>query len=198
MANLSAQIVQQADGKTSRFDVQMTPEGFGRVDVSVQIDAQGKVTAALSFEKPEAAALVKDRAGDLHDALAASGLDLAPDALKISHTQADAFTALADTTARQQQSVAASSQADAGGQPGGQGSTSGQGSQSGQGQPQHLATGGQSFQSDGQSGQGQQGRQPPAFGSLRSFEAAASAADVADLRAAYAANLSARGLDIRI
>ena len=203
VANLAAQIVQQAGGKTSRFDVQMTPEGFGRVDVSVQIDAQGKVTAALSFERPDAAALVKDRAGELQSALAAAGLDLAAGDLKISHTQANAFTALADATTQQLQS-AASSQADGGGQAGGQGAPSGRGSQSGQGQPQHFAADGQSFQAglgqsgQGQSGQGQQGRQPSAFGDMRSFEAAASAADVADLRAAYAANLSARGLDIRI
>ncbi len=187
IANLSAQIVQQSGQKSSRFDVQLTPDGLGRVDVAVQIDASGKVTAALSFEKSASAALVKDRAGDLQAALASSGLTLAPDALRITHSQADAgFAAAAgaDTMASQTSPQGGGGQNGQGGQPP---------------TPQQFAAGGRSFQQGQQ--QPQQERAPhaaPAFGNARSFEAAASAADAIDRRSAHAGGLATRGLDIRI
>ncbi len=197
IANLSAQIVQRADQKTSRFDMQLTPEGFGRVDVAVEIDAQGKVTAALSFEKPESAALVKTSAGDLQAALAASGLNLAGADLRISHVGLASDAATPSTPAIAQQIVAlANTAADSGG-------AGGHGGQP-QGQAQHFAAGGQSFAqgqsfSQGQQGQGQPDRpQTPTIGGARSFEAAASAADGVDRLAVYRAGVNARGLDIRI
>jgi hypothetical protein len=205
IASLSAQIIQQAGQKSSRFDVQLTPEGLGRVDVAVQIDSQGNVTASLSFEKPDSAALVKDESGALQSALASAGLSL--DSLKIDHVQADGPPSLGVSA---QQSVSAGrSSSDAGAQFGGEaGSQSG--GQSGQHSPggggsASLASGGQlggqtGGQSGGQTG-GQSGQQNGPSGSalaLRTFQATASAADGADLQASYASNLSSRGLDIRI
>jgi hypothetical protein len=200
VANLSAQIVGQADQKSSRFDVQLTPEGLGRVDVAVQIDASGKVTASLSFEKADAAALVKDHSDDLQAAMSSAGLSLAPGALKISHVGVDGFTALA--TGPAEQGIAASSSSSTetntntgqGGSPQGQSFTGGTHAFQ-QGAGQQSA----SQQGAGQQGQGQQGQHArPSFGGARSFEQAASAADVVDRQAAYSAGLSARGLDIRI
>jgi Meckel syndrome type 1 protein len=75
-ANLSAQIVQKLSGQSTRFDVQLNPDGLGRVDVAVQIDAKGVLSASLSFEKPEAANLLRDHAGALQQSLAQAGFDL--------------------------------------------------------------------------------------------------------------------------
>jgi flagellar hook-length control protein FliK len=85
VAGLSAAIVQGAGPKTSRFDVQLTPEGLGRVDVTVVIDASGKVTASLSFDQADAARLVKTHEGELQAALTEAGLSLGQGALRIEH-----------------------------------------------------------------------------------------------------------------
>jgi len=175
----------------------------------VQIDAAGNVTASLSFEKADSAALVKDQSGQLQSAMASAGLSL--DSLKITHVQTDGGqTAPALTAAAQQTVAAGGSASDAGFQSGGQGNGQGAG-QSGQhaftnGDQASLGSGGQAgSQSGGQSGGqssgqpgGQQNGAPGSSIALRSFQAAASAADGVDLQAAYASNLSSRGLDIRI
>ena len=84
VANLSAQIAQKTGGQTSRFDVQLDPLGLGRVNVSVEIDAKGAMSAALSFEKPEAASLLKSHASELQQSLAQAGFNLADASLSFS------------------------------------------------------------------------------------------------------------------
>jgi hypothetical protein len=84
IANLSAQIAQKAGGQTTRFDVQLDPIGLGRVNVSVEIDAKGAMSAALSFEKPEAASLLKSHSAELQQSLAQAGFDLSNGALSFS------------------------------------------------------------------------------------------------------------------
>ncbi|OYX30313.1 MAG: hypothetical protein B7Y99_11920, partial [Caulobacterales bacterium 32-69-10] len=74
--HLAAQIVRKMEGRTSRFDVQLDPDGLGQVNVQVQIDARGRLSAALSFDRPEAAEALKARAGELRAALERSGFDL--------------------------------------------------------------------------------------------------------------------------
>jgi hypothetical protein len=83
-ANLSAEIVQKLAGQSTRFDVQLNPNGLGRVDVAVQIDAKGALTASLSFEKPEAASLLRAHAGDLQQSLTRAGFDLSNASLSFS------------------------------------------------------------------------------------------------------------------
>ena len=89
MASLSAQIAQKAGGQTTRFDVQLDPIGLGRVNVSVEIDAKGAMSAALSFEKPEAASLLRAHAGDLQQSLAQAGFNLSDGALNFSTVAQD-------------------------------------------------------------------------------------------------------------
>jgi hypothetical protein len=74
--HLAAQIVRKMEGRASRFDVQLDPDGLGQVNVQVQIDARGRLTAALSFDRPEAAEALRARAGELRAALERSGFDL--------------------------------------------------------------------------------------------------------------------------
>ena len=78
VATLAAQIVRKAEGgRASRFDLQLTPEGLGRVDVSLEFGANGKITAALSFDSPQACADLRARSGDLTRMLEQAGFDVA-------------------------------------------------------------------------------------------------------------------------
>jgi hypothetical protein len=76
VANLAAQIARKLDGRSTRFDVQLEPAGLGKVDVRVEIDAAGKMSAALAFDNQQAAAELKSRAGELQRALEQAGFDL--------------------------------------------------------------------------------------------------------------------------
>jgi flagellar hook-length control protein FliK len=76
VADLAAQVSRKLQGRNTHFDIQLTPEGLGRVDVRVDIDAQGKLTAAMAFDNPHAAAELRGRAGDLQRALEQAGFDI--------------------------------------------------------------------------------------------------------------------------
>jgi hypothetical protein len=76
VANLAAQMVRKLNGRSTRFDVELEPAGLGRVDVRVQIDAAGKMSAALNFDNQQAAAELKSRAGELQRAMEQAGFDL--------------------------------------------------------------------------------------------------------------------------
>jgi hypothetical protein len=49
---------------------------MGQVNVKVQIDSAGQVSAALSFDNPHAAAEAKAHAGELQQALEQAGFNL--------------------------------------------------------------------------------------------------------------------------
>jgi hypothetical protein len=76
VANLAAQILKKLDGRSTRFNVELTPAGLGRVDVSVEINAHGRVSTAMAFDSPQAAADVKARSADLQQALEQAGFDM--------------------------------------------------------------------------------------------------------------------------
>jgi hypothetical protein len=69
-------MVQRLDGKATRFEIQLDPLGLGKVNVSVQIDARGRLSAAMTFDNPDSAEALKARAGDLRQALEQAGFDL--------------------------------------------------------------------------------------------------------------------------
>ncbi|WP_309604861.1 flagellar hook-length control protein FliK [Phenylobacterium sp.] len=76
VASLAAQIARKLEGRSSRFDVQLDPAGLGKVDVRIEIGASGRMTAAMSFDTPQAAAELRARAGELQRALEQAGFDL--------------------------------------------------------------------------------------------------------------------------
>lgn len=76
VANLAAQILKKLDGKSTRFDVELDPLGLGKVDVRIEIGAHGRITAAMTFENPQAAQDVKARATELQRMLEQAGFDL--------------------------------------------------------------------------------------------------------------------------
>jgi flagellar hook-length control protein FliK len=76
VADLAAQVSRRLEGRSTHFDIQLTPEGLGKVDVRVDIDAQGKLTAAMAFDSPHAANEMRGRSGELLRALEQAGFDL--------------------------------------------------------------------------------------------------------------------------
>jgi flagellar hook-length control protein FliK len=76
VASLAAQIVRKAEGRSTRFDVELHPADLGRVDVRLEIGAQGRMTASMSFENPQAAAELRGRAHELQAALERAGFDV--------------------------------------------------------------------------------------------------------------------------
>ncbi|HTK34815.1 MAG TPA: flagellar hook-length control protein FliK [Caulobacteraceae bacterium] len=75
-SHLAAQMVSRISGGSSRFDVELDPAGLGGVRVAVAIDARGRLSAALSFDRPESAAALKAQSGVLQAALERAGFDL--------------------------------------------------------------------------------------------------------------------------
>ncbi|WP_309644647.1 flagellar hook-length control protein FliK [Phenylobacterium sp.] len=76
VANLAAQIVKKLEGRSTRFDVELNPAGLGQVNVAVEIAANGKMTAAMSFETQHAANELRGRSADLQRALEQAGFDV--------------------------------------------------------------------------------------------------------------------------
>ena len=76
VAKLAADIVQKVDGQSTRFDIELNPHGLGKVDVAIEIDRDGKLTAAMSFDSPQSAADLRGRAGELRQALEQAGFDV--------------------------------------------------------------------------------------------------------------------------
>ncbi|CAN7597046.1 flagellar hook-length control protein FliK [Phenylobacterium sp. LjRoot225] len=76
VANLAGQIVKKLGARTTQFDLQLNPAGLGKVNVRIEINADGRVSAAMSFDTPQAAAELRSRANELQRALAQSGFDV--------------------------------------------------------------------------------------------------------------------------
>jgi flagellar hook-length control protein FliK len=75
---IASQIAAKAlSGASTRFDISLDPAGLGKVNVSVQINASGQVTAAMTFENPHAAAEARSGAGALQHALEQAGFNVA-------------------------------------------------------------------------------------------------------------------------
>ena len=81
VTNLSAQIIGKLGDQSTRFDVALDPAGLGRVNVSVEINAKGEMSARLSFEHPEAAAALSRESGALRQALHDAGFQMKPEDL---------------------------------------------------------------------------------------------------------------------
>ncbi|MND85731.1 Flagellar hook-length control protein FliK [compost metagenome] len=62
----------------------LTPEELGRVDVSLEIDNDGRLTARLAFDNPAAAADLRGRADELRRQLQEAGFHLAEDSLEFA------------------------------------------------------------------------------------------------------------------
>lgn len=83
-AALGAQILRRLEGRSTRFEIGLTPEGLGQVDVTLEIDAEGGLSARLAFDSPISAAELRGRADELRRHLQEAGFSVAQDALSFS------------------------------------------------------------------------------------------------------------------
>lgn len=84
---IAAQITRKLEGRSTRFEMAMTPEGLGRVDISLDIDSGGKLTARLAFDNPLAATEMRGKADELRRELQNAGFTIANDGLDFSQRQ---------------------------------------------------------------------------------------------------------------
>ena len=83
-AQIAAQITRKLEGRSTRFEMALTPEGLGRVDVSLDIDADGQLAARLAFDNPVAAMDMRGRVDELRRQLEDQGFRLSQDALQFT------------------------------------------------------------------------------------------------------------------
>lgn len=95
-AQLSAQIARRLEGRSTRFDMALTPDDLGRVDVSLDIDADGSLTARLAFDNPLAATELRGRADELRRQLQDAGFTVGADSLSFSEREAGSSNGGAD------------------------------------------------------------------------------------------------------
>ena len=83
-AQIAAQILRRLEGRSTRFEMALTPDELGRVDVKLDIDSEGRLNARLAFDNPAAATDLRGRADELRRQLEEAGFHLADDALEFA------------------------------------------------------------------------------------------------------------------
>jgi hypothetical protein len=92
VAYLASSIIKQGNGaRSSSFNIELHPAELGRVDVKLQIQADGQLAARMAFDNPVAAASFQAHADDLRRSLEQAGFQLSHNSL--SFTGRDAGTA---------------------------------------------------------------------------------------------------------
>lgn len=84
IAQISAQIIRRIEGRSTRFDIELNPHDLGKVDVRLDIDAEGRLAARLAFDNPAAAADMRGRIDDLRRDLEQAGFQLSDDAFSFA------------------------------------------------------------------------------------------------------------------
>ncbi|GAA0621057.1 hypothetical protein GCM10009422_16010 [Brevundimonas kwangchunensis] len=83
-AQIAAQIQRRLEGRNTRFEIALTPDELGRVDVRLDIDAEGRLAARLAFDNPAAAADLRGRVDELRRQLEQFGFQVADDAFEFT------------------------------------------------------------------------------------------------------------------
>lgn len=83
-AQIAAQILRRLEGRSTRFEMALTPDELGRVDVKLDIDSEGRLNARLAFDNPAAATDFRGRADELRRQLEDAGFHLAEDAFEFA------------------------------------------------------------------------------------------------------------------
>ncbi|MCS6622679.1 flagellar hook-length control protein FliK [Roseibacterium beibuensis] len=83
-AQIAAQIQRRLEGRSTRFEITLKPAELGRVDVKLDVDAEGRLAARLAFDNPAAATDLRGRADELRRQLEAAGFQLADDAFEFA------------------------------------------------------------------------------------------------------------------
>jgi flagellar hook-length control protein FliK len=84
VSGLAIEIAASAkSGKTS-FDIRLDPADLGRIDVRINVDANGQVTSHLTVEKPETLSMLRQDAPQLQQALDDAGFKTGDGGLQFS------------------------------------------------------------------------------------------------------------------
>ena len=84
IAQVSAQIIRRLEGRATRFDMELNPVELGKVEVRLDIDAEGRLAARLAFDNPAAAAELRGRVDELRRDLEQAGFQLSEDAFSFA------------------------------------------------------------------------------------------------------------------
>ncbi len=88
---LANEILRKSGGRSAQFDISLTPEGLGKVDVQISINQKGELTASMVFDTPQAAAELRGRAAELQKSLEQSGFQVSQNGLSFSDTSRQGF-----------------------------------------------------------------------------------------------------------
>lgn len=114
-AQIAAQILRKLEGRSTRFEMALTPDDLGRVDVKLDIDSEGRLAARLAFDNPAAATDLRGRADQLRRELEDAGFHLADDAFEFTErdSNSSSFDRGQDTRQGQNRAFAAASRLNA-------------------------------------------------------------------------------------
>jgi Meckel syndrome type 1 protein len=89
---LASEISRKVGGGATRFDIALTPDGMGKVDVQITINVRGEISASMSFDSVQAASELRGRAGELQKALEQAGFTLSNEGLRFNENQGQSFS----------------------------------------------------------------------------------------------------------
>ena len=111
-SQIGVAIARQFKQGSNQFEIRLDPPELGRIDVRMEINHQGRVTATLSADRPDTLDLLQRDSRSLHRALSEAGLDTSPDSLNFTmRERRDQQQSNADTN--DDQSSSARTRADA-------------------------------------------------------------------------------------
>ena len=88
-AELAAAMIHRLGHRTTRFDMVLTPETLGNVEVSIEVGSDGQMSARLAFDNPQAAQEMRARADELRRQLAEAGFDVSEKSLEFTDRESD-------------------------------------------------------------------------------------------------------------
>jgi len=88
-AEIAAQFVQKLGQRVARFDMVLTPETLGTVEIAMEVDADGDVKARMVFDTPAAANELRARAEELRRQLNEAGFQISENALEFTDRESD-------------------------------------------------------------------------------------------------------------
>ncbi|WP_292051170.1 MULTISPECIES: flagellar hook-length control protein FliK [unclassified Brevundimonas] len=88
-AELAAAMIHRLGHRTTRFDMVLTPETLGNVEVSIEVGPDGQMSARLAFDNPQAAQEMRARADELRRQLAEAGFDVSEKSLEFTDRESD-------------------------------------------------------------------------------------------------------------
>lgn len=110
IAAFAARFARRAADGATRFELRMDPPELGRVDVKLDIDAEGRARAQLTVERPETLAEMTRHARQLERALNEAGVELGEDGVQFQ-LAADAGGDMRDETFAANDDAASASRA---------------------------------------------------------------------------------------